>query len=586
MDILDKIKSEIQQDYYKNNFANDGQRFVAWYMRNIHLLDQKQAKDALTDGAHDKQIDAIYVDNDNAKVFVVQGKYYTGGSINAEPVREVVSVHSQLKDIAKMQEDANPHLRHKLGELASAIEEDEYSVCYELITTSFLTDEAQSDAAAFQTSLSNEDETAPFSADFEVIDKDGLASAYERSMERDNPSINNTIKLEKGKYLVTEINSTKVVLAAVSLKECIKIKGVKDGTLFQKNVRQSLGSSNTINKKMRKTIIGENSGDFFFFHNGITAICHTIEETENGELVLRGMSVVNGCQSLNTIVGCSEIIKKKDDAYVLFRFYEIQQKDRAEAISINTNSQSQVKARDLRSNDKKVLALKKAYEGHYPQGFFATKRGDIISPDKDLEYVIDLSKFGKLLIAWYCQRPNLSYGETKIFEKYFTKLFKQDYSPQDIFALNYWFNRVMEKWTDDNPLSIDETILTMKAYAPYHFLFAISCIVAKCNNCSSVPSPAEVYRLAQKYNMTEPLVALAANCMNNAFTTSKDKAQADGKDFIPQNWVKSKASMDAIRGAVTNYISFISMMGKEQQEMKEHLKMGAECFQYVLSADD
>ena len=194
MDILEKIKSDIKQDYYTKNFPNDGQRFVAWYMRNIHLLDQKQAKDAVTDGAKDKQIDAIYVDDDNSKVFVVQGKYYNG-SINGEPVREVLSVHSQLHDIAHMQENANEHLRQKLGELAKAIEDDEYSVCYELITTATLTDDAKSDAEAFQNSLSKEDDDAPFSADFEIIDRDGLASAYERSLERDNPSINNKLQL-------------------------------------------------------------------------------------------------------------------------------------------------------------------------------------------------------------------------------------------------------------------------------------------------------------------------------------------------------------------------------------------------------
>jgi hypothetical protein len=32
-----KIKEEIKQDFYVQNFPNDGQRFVAWYLRNIHL---------------------------------------------------------------------------------------------------------------------------------------------------------------------------------------------------------------------------------------------------------------------------------------------------------------------------------------------------------------------------------------------------------------------------------------------------------------------------------------------------------------------------------------------------------------------
>jgi len=46
----------------------------------------------------------------------------------------------------------------------------------------------------------------------------------------------------------------------------------------------------------------------------------------------------------------------------MFRFYEIPERDRADKISTSTNSQSTVKPRDLRSNDKRVLALKKAFE--------------------------------------------------------------------------------------------------------------------------------------------------------------------------------------------------------------------------------
>jgi hypothetical protein len=35
MKIYDKIKEQIQADFFKQNFSNDGQRFVAWYLRNM-----------------------------------------------------------------------------------------------------------------------------------------------------------------------------------------------------------------------------------------------------------------------------------------------------------------------------------------------------------------------------------------------------------------------------------------------------------------------------------------------------------------------------------------------------------------------
>ena len=57
--MYEKIKKDISQEYYVKNYPNDGQRFVAWYLRNIHNLDTFEARACITDGAGDKQIDAV-----------------------------------------------------------------------------------------------------------------------------------------------------------------------------------------------------------------------------------------------------------------------------------------------------------------------------------------------------------------------------------------------------------------------------------------------------------------------------------------------------------------------------------------------
>jgi len=58
--VYKQIKKQIQRDeWFQQNFSNDGQRFVAWYLRNIHLRDRAETKDDVTDGANDKQIDAL-----------------------------------------------------------------------------------------------------------------------------------------------------------------------------------------------------------------------------------------------------------------------------------------------------------------------------------------------------------------------------------------------------------------------------------------------------------------------------------------------------------------------------------------------
>ena len=576
--IVEKIKSEIAQDYYKQNFPNDGQRFVAWYLRNIYLLDQLQAKDAITDGANDKQIDAVFIDEEEQKIHIIQGKFYTGDSIGAEPIREVVSAWSQFDQLDKLQESANEKLKKKICEISSALEDDSYCICFELITTSTFSEDANKDIEIFQSKLmeSEDDDT---NAQFEVVDKQGIEDKYNMVLEQANPSLNHTIVLETGKYLMTDLSNTKVLLAAVPLKECIRMPGIKDGALFQKNVRQSLGINNTVNKKIKKTLNDPaRCRDFFFFHNGITAICNKMEDVGNGQFKFYGLNVVNGCQ-------CSETVKKRDDAYVLIRFYEIPQRDRADSISINTNTQSAVKARDLRSNNKQVLKLKKAYEQTYPTGFFATKRGEVTPADKDKNFAVDLSSFGKQVMAWYMQRPNLSYGETKIFDKYFSTLFKVEYMPEDIYALKFWYDKIMASWeSENNPLGINDVILTMKAYAPYHILYAISAIFAKSNNQDNVPAPAECLRIAkQNDGYIDTILSMAVNCLNNAIETEDSKCRLDSRTFIPQNWIKSKASINGIQGAIINLFSF----SQDARNMKNKLVMNPKHFSYrVKAADD
>jgi len=587
MTIYEKIQEEIKADYYIQNYANDGQRFVAWYLFNILKQDRNQTKDAITDGADDKQIDAIVIDDDKQTIFIIQGKYISGGQVDAEPLREVLSSWLQLRDLVRLQTVANAKLQRKLSEVAKAFE-DEYEVCFELVTTASLTSSATKDLETFQKQLAEISENEDFDAIISLVDEEELGRRHDLALETDNPQINYTINLADSKFMSVDIADTKVIVAAIPLKEAVLIQGIKDGSLFQKNVRQSLGSSNSVNKKIRQTILGDKHKDFFFFHNGITAICNRLELNDN-KLKLYGLSVVNGCQSLNTIQSCSETAKKLYDTFVLFRFYEIPQRDRADLISINTNSQSAVKPRDLRSNDKRVLNLKRLFEQKYNQGYFITKRGENAPPEKDKNFIIDLSDLGKYLIAWHSQRPNISYGETKIFDKYFEILFKRDYKPENIQALNNWMKEIMKNWTDKNPLGLNETLLTMKAYAPFHHLYAVSMMFAIGNNKSDrVPAPSITWENAKANGMVDQIVKTTGRCLNTALRVASNRSLPNNTIFSPQNWIKSKQSLNDINAAIEQYIDMLpTMEGGELQyeKLKNTITVGQEQFEYRLQAE-
>ena len=287
---------------------------------------------------------------------------------------------------------------------------------------------------------------------------------------------------------------------------------------------------------------------------------------------------------------CSESVKKADDAYVMFRFYEISDSDRADNISTSTNSQSAVKARDLRSNDKSVLALKKAYEQFYTDGYFVTKRGEKVDSVKyNTSHIVNLTDLGKQLIAWHSQRPTISYSETKIFDKYFDQLFHREYSPENVQALNVMFNKLYEKWNKDNPMGLNETLLAMKAYAPYHHLYSISVILCEINKMNdSVPSPSVALKKLTSENLLDTIIDMAGNCLNMAMENASAEAMDNGKMFVPQNWIKSKASLKDIRGAIRNYLTTLKMMpnGKQILEsLNDGLSMDKDNFESRWTAD-
>jgi hypothetical protein len=552
-ELLSQIRSDIKNDrYYQQNFSNDGPRFLAWYLKNCCLRTAIQAKDDITDGPNDKEFDAIIVDDEKRQITIVQSKFYAG-SVDHQPLQEVLAAWLQIQNLSALQENCNARLRVKLEAVASALEDD-YEVVFELVTTGHLTDGAKDDLAAFQSTIS--DFEHPESS-ITLVDEDVIQTRWQEAIGHDLPKINHTLSLENGHYLSMDIANFKTVIAAVPLSECLKLPGISDGKLFRRNVRQSLGLTNKVNKGLKQTLTGDSPQYFFFYHNGITALCEEMSFDEKSvRLTLNGLAIVNGCQSLNTILACSEKVKTAD-ARVLFRFYEIPQRDLADKISIYTNSQSAVKPRDLRSNDKRVLALKKNYESYFPTGYMITKRGEGRPADKDDSKTIDISTLARGLMAWHCQRPNNSSNENKLFDKFFEQLFKADYPPPDIAALKIWTDRIDERWKKGD-LGLNESLMSAPSYSKFHLLFAVqACFSTGSNQIDKVPAPSSTLVTSAEPNA---IITLAATAFNAALEAAVEDYQDRAKIFSIQNWLKAKDSVLKLLTSVRMSVTLMSSM--------------------------
>jgi len=268
--MLLQIQNEITNDpYYQTNFSNDGERFVAWYLRRVLLRDAIQARDDITDGQNDKQMDAVIIDDEDRRILVIQGKFIADAQVNSEPLREVLAAWVRLQDLQSLQQDCNEKLKMKLEAVRKALD-DEYRVEFELLTTGTLTDAARADLKAFADQLEEFDE---MSASLQLVDTEVLGTLLAEAEAQELPSLDHVIAVDPKKTLLTEIGAAKTVLTILPLSECLRFPGITDGRLFRKNVRQALGATNRVNKALRATINGERVREFFYYHNGITAIC-------------------------------------------------------------------------------------------------------------------------------------------------------------------------------------------------------------------------------------------------------------------------------------------------------------------------
>ena len=176
-----------------------------------------------------------------------------------------------------------------------------------------------------------------------------------------------------------------------------------------------------------------------------------------------------------------------------------------------------------------------------------------------------------------------------MFDKYFDQLFKKDYLPEDTLALKIWMDFVWKRWAKENPLSLNESLLAMRAYAPYHQLYAVSvCFLVLNNMPEGVPSPSIALEKAKQSKLIDQIVDIAGTCLNTALEAAANEPQPNNRVFSPQNWIKTKTCLAGIRMSINQYFSMLPSMpnGKElAQKIRNELKLNTIDFSERWAAD-
>jgi AIPR protein len=173
--------------------------------------------------------------------------------------------------------------------------------------------------------------------------------------------------IPRNKWLIFE-KPRRTIVAVVKANTLINLYRKERERIFAVNIRSFLGRKG-INKDIVST--AQNLPDkFFYFNNGVSAICTAIElDEKTGHFRGENFQVINGAQTIGALKSAKEV---SSDTEVLLRITEgesvkTEKGFNADVIRFN-NTQNIIKSSDFRSNDPIQVWLEKRFSDHRPRG--------------------------------------------------------------------------------------------------------------------------------------------------------------------------------------------------------------------------
>jgi hypothetical protein len=404
------------------------QRLVLNKLFKISLL---EADHQITDGGDDCGIDCFVIDYNDNKIHLISTKTvdsYDKANKNF-PGAEVAKLICFVRDFVRKTDNlslrCNPLLRSKLTEAWDAMDSGRvFLICVHICSN--------------QSNL--------VGRDFRSLE-DGLvefkALAFEHPLSRFSDEVSKnwsppTLKalkliggeqFEHARQMQTGDATTKALIGTVKVSDlCDFLQDQQnsfiDENLFHANVRGHLGILNPVNRDIADTLRGAENHRFFFLNNGITIVCEKYLYQSGGfPITLHRPQIVNGRQTAETIFAVHrERSSRVGNVTVTVRVIETSDPELIEEISITTNSQSRIGARDLRANSSIAKKLGSGLDrlGYY----YVRKRGEVslLSPEK----TIDALKAAQLILAYLKGLPEKAKTDTSSM---FADSFEQVFDP-------------------------------------------------------------------------------------------------------------------------------------------------------------
>lgn len=266
-------------DFYLVEGRNESAAFLMWYLEKYYRLDKQEAIDCVCDNSGDKGVDAIYVNEALGTIEIFQSKISQSQrkTIGDTILKEFFGTLSQFETKEKLQELIDSAGKAEVASLIKRLNLIENLEAYQVKGIFVVNSELSSDGKAY---LNITDQ-------IEFVGKRQLEEEYISDRKEINVVSETTFDIsgmEITSYFVD--TDTLTYIAPVKASELVKLNGIDDQSIFDYNVRGSLGNTK-INKGIVKSIRDKSLHKKFpLFHNGITIVAEDVEKTDD-QITLR-----------------------------------------------------------------------------------------------------------------------------------------------------------------------------------------------------------------------------------------------------------------------------------------------------------
>jgi hypothetical protein len=381
-----------QVDEWSDKYDVNARRaFPAWALHFLFDVDDDDAfnqTDTLTQG--DAGLDGWYFDRVEGVFHLIQAKYLDNpieGKVGSGELDALLRAALLLQNPAKIEDGAHSA---KLTSIALELEQallDDAAVSLDFVLAGCVGDQTRNELEEAVRKLGPK-----FGANF--IDTERLWNLHvddEPISDLKGQSFAfNVARLkeyfERGSADIDGVK--KVAVATIDGRSLADIVDKVGARIFQRNVRYYLSKSNKVNKSMRSTLESqEGRHAFWLYNNGITIVADSFDfraDVDGTVVDIVNPQIVNGAQT-SSVLRERRANLQPGDVSLQARIIAVtgDEKGRValQRISEYTNSQSPVRAADLRSNDERHRKIQANFDMLPVPVFYERRRGEWQSLD-------------------------------------------------------------------------------------------------------------------------------------------------------------------------------------------------------------